>query len=121
MKTLNYRQVLGLTSLQTFLFKPISPLYITIFRVILSVAVTIVFWYKVPLLYEIRTIPVLVNLYKDIFFSVPYSIILYMILILFCLGFRPRLNGFLLCILLLPWWFIEGLIRSLLHPSTQRF
>ncbi len=98
--------------LRDFLFTPLDPYYTTILRVILSVAVFVVFWnISMPLSF-IRNSLSLSGLYTNVFFTLPYTIAAVIVLILFCVGVRPRISGLLLSLLLLPLIFAEGFEKS---------
>lgn len=110
--TQNYNRSTSSGVLRKFLFTPLDPYYTTILRVILSVAVLVVFWnISVPLSF-IRNSLSLNGLYTNVFFTLPYTIAAVIILILFCLGVRPRILGLLLSALLLPLVFVEGYRKS---------
>jgi len=108
----NSNRGLSAEVLRKFLFAPLDPYYTTILRVILSVAVLVVFWnISIPLIF-IRNSPSLSVLYTNVFFTLPYSIAGVIALILFCVWVRPRIAGLLLSALLLPLVFAEGYEKS---------
>jgi len=98
--------------LKTFFFAPLDPYYTTILRVILSVAVVVVFWDTSTPLSYVRLTPWLNNLYNGLFFSKPYILAVLCLLILFYIGIRPRTSGLLLTLMLIPLVFVEGYHKS---------
>ena len=132
MKILNYKNGSFLKSIDSFLFNPINPYYITVLRLVLSAAIAVVFWHRSNLVYYLRTFPSLDSLYTEVFFTAPYSVIVYLFLIAFCIGYRPRITGLLLCVLLLPLVFVDSyrhsrqiilfsLLAFSLLPSTSQY
>lgn len=96
-----------------FLFTNVSPFYISLYRTILAASVLIVFWQSGGILTEfVEALPGSQNLYKDIFFTAPYQAVVFIVLVCFCVGLRPRITGILLCVLLFPLVFIDGYRQS---------
>ncbi len=131
MKILNYKNGSFLKSIDSFLFNPINPYYVTVFRFVLSVGIAVVFWHRSTLVYYLRIFPSLDNLYTEVFFTAPYSVIVYSVLIVFFIGYRTRITGLVLCVLLLPLIFADGyrysrriilfsLLAFSLLPSTSQ-
>jgi hypothetical protein len=52
------------------------------------------------------------GLYTNVFFTLPYTIAAVIVLILFCVGVRPRISGLFLSALLFPLIFVEGFERA---------
>lgn len=110
--TQNSNRGTSVVVLRNFLFTPLDPYYTTILRVILSVAVFVVFWnISMPLSF-IRNSLSLNGLYTNVFFALPYTIAAVIVLVLFCVGVRPRISGLLLSVLLLPLIFVDGFEKS---------
>lgn len=101
---------------QTFLFNPVNRKFLSIFRILVGIALLIVFYERnlePTLIYSIDFFDV-EYFYKEIFTSSFYYLILASLLILFTIGWKCRITGLLLSFLLFPLIFMHTM-----HVSRQ--
>jgi hypothetical protein len=95
--------------MERFLFAPVNPTHATVFRIALALGLPVLFWFNGLDLFPTKhNIPWLPELYKHVFTTKPYRLFTFGVLILFGVGWQPRATGWLLVVLLLPWFLTYG-------------
>ena len=96
-----------MTRLDTFLFAPADPRVVARFRLLLALFLAYTSWPRgVPAGAVVETWPLLSGLYQGIFLRTSYHLAIGAVLVWFATGWRPRLGGVLLFLLLLPFEFL---------------
>ena len=106
-----------------FLFQRVSPVTLTLFRVLLSAMLAYAFWPReLPLDAWVDGRPLAEEAYRNVFLSTPYRVCIYGALAWFAVGWRPRLAGTVLFCLLLPHVFLaKGRISRHMLVSAVLF
>ena len=90
--------------LNRFLFSPACPTQVARFRMLLAVFLAYVYW---PRGFSAVRVPDILLLFQDLFLSSPWRMAIFAGIILFGLGWQPRLVGTVLVCLLVPHCFLE--------------
>lgn len=99
--------------LDHFLFAPAEVATIRVFRVALALMLAWTFWpHRLELARELRGKALLPDLYDHVFLTTPYHLLIAALLLIFAVGYRTRIVGFLLVFLLLPLDFLVVLQQS---------
>ena len=89
--------------LDRVVFAPANPGAVNMFRICLAVMLG---WAFLPRGLEpahfLEAWPSIISIYDTIILTTPYRVVIYLLLLCFLLGFRPRLMGLVLCCLLIP-------------------
>jgi hypothetical protein len=88
---------------EAFLFQQVDAVTVARFRVLVSLFLAYALWPRgVSLSSELNGWPVLAQLYRDVFLSTPYRVVVYGTILWFAVGWCPRIGGVVLFCLMLP-------------------